>query len=93
MSDFFVYQKIAGELVIERIRVTQEFSREHQGELTKRLSLCSPLMKELSGWSALKQNGSLSSEVTSFLGAVSTALQRPVKAVSLGPTAEDKLFF
>jgi adenylosuccinate synthase len=94
LAKFFEYQKVAGEILIDRIRVSQEFNRDHQGELTKRLSLCAPVTKEFNPWSNTRQqDGSLSKEVSAFIEAISTELQRPIKAVSLGPTAEDKLFF
>ena len=94
LATFFEYQKIAGELVIERIRVSPEFNREHQGELTKRLAQCTALTHELRGWSqTTTPDGSLSAEVVDFIEAISSELRRPVKAVSFGPTAEEKRFF
>jgi adenylosuccinate synthase len=94
LATFFEYQRVAGEIIIEKIKVTPEFKREHQGELTERLTRCTAVTQELRGWSHLKQpDGSLSVEVNAFIEAISSELQRPIKAISLGPTAEEKMFF
>jgi adenylosuccinate synthase len=86
-----VYQKQSGNIVIDRIKVTPEFDRDHQGELSKRLSKCSPITKTLAGWSGThSSSGALDPNLEAFLGAISTELQQPIAALSAGPTAEDK---
>jgi adenylosuccinate synthase len=92
LSSFFVYQKDSGKIIIDRIKVTPVFDRDHQGELTRRLARCKPITKTFAGWKNIGEREKIDPDLQRFLDAIETELQKPIKAISAGPTAEDKIF-
>jgi adenylosuccinate synthase len=94
LDAFFEVERRAAELLIRRIKVPPLAAREHQTELAARLLRCRPVYRELEGFRQARGPAQgLSPEARAYVQFLEEEVGAEVGLVSLGPTAEDKLWW
>jgi adenylosuccinate synthase len=97
LERFFVLDESSEEPLITGIRVPDEPNRAYQTELTHMLQWCRPVCRTLEGWDqshldALSK-GEWAGPLTVFLSELEAELETPISVLSMGPSADEKVFW